>query len=142
MATEQLVGAIKSETVKSAIAAKLISSFTSPTIYKEKVLGGIIKPCFFILTVDLEQKQLMRNNYNRTYQMNVRYHPEEDDEQSYEHLTSVGTKLMTALQHIDLPMFLGNYDVVTGKPIEEVLPVKGTQINFRITDSVLLFFVT
>ena len=69
------------ESIKSAISLKIKSNFaiTSgeppitiyPTIYKEQMVQGMDKPSFFIWQMDVEQEKLMRNNYERVYQMNV-----------------------------------------------------------------------
>ena len=131
---------ITSESVKSAIAAQIISEYTDPTINKEKIMGSISKPCFFIMLNDIKQTQKMNGRYEWAYHMNVRYHSTETDLTTYENLTSVGTTLMQLLQYIELPVFIGIDE--EGDPVENDIPVRGTQINFRITDSVLLFFVT
>ena len=70
-----MVGEITGESIKSAIALKIKSGFaiTSgsppitiyPNIYKEKIVQGMEKPCFFIWVMDISQEKLMRNNYMR-----------------------------------------------------------------------------
>lgn len=144
-------GQITGETVKSAISLKIRSAFattsgtppvtTYPTIYKEKVVQGMIRPCFFVWTMDVEQEKLMRNNYERVYQMNVRYHPEEKDPKTYETLADIGNKLLDYLTTINVPIFLGRYDG-QGNPIEDSKPVTGMQMSYEITEDVLQMFVT
>lgn len=145
------VGQIIGETVKSAISLKIQSAFattsgtppvtTYPTIYKEKVVQGMIKPCFFVWTMDVEQEKLMRNNYERVYQMNVRYHPEDNDLKCYQTLTDIGNKLLEYLTQIEVPIFLGRYDT-EGEPIEDMKPIRGSQMSFEIVDDVLQVFAT
>jgi len=145
------VGQITGETVKSAISLKIRSAFatssgtppvtTYPTIYKEKVVQGMIKPCFFVWAMDVEQEKLMRNNYERVYQMNVRYHPEDNDLKRYQVLADIGNKLLEYLTQIEVPIFLGRYDN-EGEPIEDMKPIRGSQMSFKIVDDVLQVFVT
>ncbi len=147
MAAGQIIG----ETIKSAISLKIRSAFattsgtppviTYPTIYKEKVVQGMIKPCFFVWTMDVEQEKLMRNNYERVYQMNVRYHPEDNDLKCYQTLADIGNKLLEYLTQIEVPIFLGRYDT-EGEPIEDMKSIRGSQMSFNIVDDVLQVFVT
>lgn len=146
-----MVGEITGESIKSAIALKLRSSFAItngmpsitiyPNIYKEKVVQGMKKPCFFIWVMDVSQEKLMRNNYTRDYQMNIRYHLEEKDSKTYETLSDIGNKLLDKLTLIDVPIFLGRYDS-DGEPIEDKKPVRGIQMSFEIKEDVLQFYVT
>ena len=142
-----MVGEITGESIKSAISLKLKNSFAntddSPpiTIYKEKIVQGMKKPCFFVWVMDVEQEKLMRNNYERVYQINIRYHPEENDTKTYETLSDIGNKLLDKLTTIDVPIFLGRYGV-GGEPIEDKKPVRGTQMSFEIKEDVLQFYVT
>lgn len=142
-----MIGEITGESIKSAIALKLKSSFAntngSPpiTIYKEQIVQGFKKPCFFVWVMDVSQEKLMRNNYERVYQMNVRYHPEEKDTKTYETLSDIGNKLLEYLTQIEVPIFLGRYDN-EGEPIEDMKPIRGSQMSFKIVDDVLQVFVT
>lgn len=146
-----MVGEITGESIKSAIALKIRSSFAVttgeppitiyPTIYKEKVVQDMKKPCFFIWVMDVSQEKLMRNNYERLYQMNIRYHPEEKDPKTYETLADIGNKLLDYLTTIDVPIFLGRYDG-EGNPIEDSKPITGRQMNYEIKEDVLQMFVT
>ena len=142
-----MVGEITGESIKSAIALKIKSSFAntngSPpiTIYKEKIVQGMKKPCFFVWVMDVSQEKIMRNVYTRDYQMNIRYHPEEKDTKTYEILSDIGNKLLGILTTIDVPIFLGRYGT-DGEPIEDKKPVRGIQMSFEIKEDVLQFYVT
>ena len=146
-----MAGEIVGESIKSAISLKIRSSFaiTSgeppitiyPTIYKEQMVQGMDKPSFFIWQMDVEQEKLMRNNYERVYQMNVRYHPEDNDLKRYQTLADIGNKLLEYLTQIEVPIFLGRYDT-EGEPIEDMKPIRGSQMSFKIVDDVLQVFVT
>lgn len=146
-----MVGEITGESIKSAIALKIKSSFAVttgeppitiyPTIYKEKVVQDMKKPCFFVWVMDVSQEKLMRNNYTRDYQMNIRYHPEEKDPITYEVLADAGNKLLEHLARLQVPIFAGRLDL-EGEQVEEMRPVFGKQMSFIITDDVLQVFVT
>lgn len=147
-----MVGEIKGESIKSAIALKLRSGFAYtdndtppsivyPNIYKEKIVQGMKKPAFFIWVMEVSQEKKLGNNYERFYQMNIRYHPKEDDTTTYETLADIGNKLMEVLLTIDVPIDLGEKDL-EGRPVEGLKPVRGSQMDFTIQDDVLQFFVT
>lgn len=137
-------GQIVGETVKSAIALKIRSAFavTSgtppvtiyPTIYKEKVVQGMTKPCFFVWTMDVTPLKRMNNRYEFTHQMNVRYEPADTDETPYETCMSVALALTEALDTIDVPIAING--------VETEKQVRGKELSFNITDGVLQFFVS
>ena len=146
-----MVGEITGESIKSAISLKINGNFAIttgsppvtlyPNIYKEQIIQGMEKPCFFIWQMDVSQERLRLNHYERVYQMNIRYHPKDDDLKKYETLSDIGNKLLEYLSTIDVPIFLGQYDV-EGNPIEDKKPVRGTQMSFKINENVLQVFVT
>lgn len=127
-----MAGEITGESIKSAIALKLKSSFattteTSPlTIYKEKMVQNMKKPCFFIWPIDVAAKKLMRNNYEITSQMLIKFFPKEDDVHAYMTAHQVGIELLEYLAEIEL----------------NEKPVAGKQMSFKIIDDVLQMFVT
>ena len=137
-------GEIVGETVKSALSLTIRSAFavTSgtppttvyPTIYKEKIIQGMSKPCFFIWVMEVDSEKRMNNNYDLTFQMNVRYHPADDDEAAYETLMGIGLKLTEVLSLVDMPIS------VNGTAVNK--KVKGTQTSYNITDGVLQFYTT
>lgn len=146
-----MAGEIMGESIKSAIALKIKSSFavtsgtppitTYPIIYKEQIVQGMEKPSFFIWQMNVDQEKQMLNNFNRVYQMNIRYHPVDDDLNQYQTLADAGHKLLEYLTEIEVPIFLGKYDN-ENKPVEEKKPIRGSQMSFTITDGVLQVFVT
>lgn len=132
-------GEITGETIKSAISLKIANSIVTKEpnirIYKEKIIQNFKTPCFFIWTLDISHEKQMRNCYNRTYQMNIRFHLDNDFSQKYQELNSIGNLLMDILRTIDVPVSVKN-----GK--EETRPVFGRQMSFKIDDGVLQMFVT
>ena len=82
----------------------------------------------------MKVEKRMNNNYDLTFQMNVRYHPDDKDESSYETLMAVGLKLTEVLSAVFMPISI--------KGIAANKKVKGTQTSYNITDNVLQFYTT
>lgn len=146
-----MVGKMMGESIKSAISLKIKSNFSitsenpqfimHPIIYKEQIVQGMEKPSFFIWQMDVAQEKLMRNNYKRLYQMNVRYHPESNNLNQYEVLADIGNRLLESLATIEVPIFLGRYDT-DGEQMADLKSVRGSQMSFRIVDGILQVFVS
>lgn len=135
------IGEVTSETVKSAVSLAIKEAFTIagtppiyPKIYKEKIIQGMVKPCFFIWLTNVECNKLMLNNYNLVYSVNVRYHPEDNDDLTYEHLVNIGQTLNEVLDRIEIATD------VNGSEFK--LKVLGTQASYSIVDGILQYFVT
>lgn len=131
---------ITGETIKSAMALKIKQNITlddgsSIRIYKETTRQGLIKPCFFIWTLDVDQTKLMNNNYLRVYQMNVRFHAQDDIDNLYEKLCELGDKLLYVLSKIYVPIRVDEQTVVDK-------PVIGKQMSFSVVEDVLQVYVT
>ncbi len=145
-----MLGQITGESIKSAISLRLRNKYavsndqtktvTYPTIYKEKMVENMVKPCFFIWTMDVSQEKELRNNYTRAYQMNIRYHPVDKDGRCYENLCEKGNELLDYLSQISLPIIVG-YDANDNAIVDDK-PIYGTQMSFTITDDVLQVYVT
>lgn len=139
-----MAGEITGETIKSAIAIKVHNTFavtngtppitTYPTIYKEKIIQDMNKPCFFIWIMEGGSEKRMNDNYDLTYQMNIRYHPKDHDEKAYENLSHIAIDLVEALSSIEVPILVNDI------PVDK--KVRGTQITYEIVDGVLQFYVT
>lgn len=137
-----MIGQITGETIKSAVAKCIVQNFTvdsvPPKVYKEQIVQGFTKPAFFIWIIDLAQSPLLGNRLEQTYQMNVRYHIDEKDNNKYQKLSHIGIQLLEALRTINVPIGV----MQAGELVEINKPVRGRQMNFQITDDVLQVFVT
>lgn len=138
-----MAGAITGEIIKSAIARRLSASFNtdgkSYKIYKERIVQGMERPCFFIWTINVEQNKVGRGTYERHYMMQVRHHLPETEASDFEELCEIGTKLLQALNIIDVPILVRNDEEL----VETMLPVFGKKQEFKIDDDdVLLAYVT
>lgn len=133
---------ITGETIKSPIALKIREHFkqvdgeviTYPSIYKEQTVKDFDKPSFFIWTMDVNWDKVGKNRYEGLYQMNVRFHPEDEDENKYETLCRIGTELCDCLETINVP-------ISTDGENEIILPVRGTDMEYKILDDILQFYV-
>lgn len=130
-------GQITGELIKSAIAKQIKASHDAK-IYKEQIVQNFSRPCFFIWTITVEQRQLTRQLFERIYMMEVRYHAQEEDARLYETLCEIGNKLAFELKSIDVPILVRGE---SEELIEQLLPVKGTEIEFKVSDDVLIFNV-
>jgi len=115
---------IDGETVKSAISMKLAESFPDLTIYKEKVVQGMQKPCFFIWQLNVNCTQELRNRYNMLFNMIVRYHPQENIPDTYSKCADIGIRCIDHLSTIQV----------------ENRPLQATSIRFEIVDDVLFVY--
>lgn len=135
-----MLGAVTGEIIKSAIARNIAKNIklegsTPFKIYKEKTVQSFHKPSFFIWVLDVSQEKLMNNNYQRDYQMNIRFHTVDDNPKEYEVLSDVGNQLLCSLALLNVPILDTN-------KVEVTKPVKGKQMSFNIVDGVLQFYVT
>lgn len=138
-------GSITGEIIKSAIArnirGNIILQNNEPfKIYKEKTVQSFNKPSFFIWVMDVSQRKLMRNNYERDYQMNIRFHTTDDNPKENEVLSDVGNKLLFSLAELNVPIL--DINDTTNETVEQNKPIKGKQMSFNIVDGVLQVFVT
>lgn len=137
------VGEIKGESVKSAIALKIKAAFTTgstpnfvyPTIYKEQVPQGLVKPYFFIWLINLGSRKGLGNQYWLTYQMKVEYETADNDLSQYENVAAVGLKLLESLRTINVPISLNG-------TTETTIPAKGSDLSWQIVEGVMQFFAT
>lgn len=139
-----MLGEITGEMIKSAMARNITQNITLKNktaykIYKEKTVQGFSKPSFFIWTMDVDQTKLMRNNYERNYMMNVRYHTKDDAPKQYEELNELGNKLLWTLSTLNVPIVVLDE---TNKEIQVDKPIKGKQMSFNIVEDVLQVYVT
>ena len=131
---------ITGETIKSAMALNIKQNITLDDgsnfrIYKETTVQGLKKPCFFIWTLDVGQTKQMGNNYERVYQMNIRFHAQDDVDNLYERLCELGNKLLCSLARIYVPINIDEQTVVNK-------PVIGKQMSFNVVEDVLQVYVT
>lgn len=140
--------ALTGETVKSAVVKAIISGFSviedeqtiKPTVYKEFVSQGFKKPSFFVKLVNVTQESYRIGQSKRAYAINVRYHSEKESG-LYEELSRIGNALICVLRAVEIPIWLGALDS-NKEPIEANLDVLGYDLEYRIEEGVLQFYVT
>ncbi|MCL2547907.1 MAG: hypothetical protein FWE76_01930 [Symbiobacteriaceae bacterium] len=115
-----------------AICQELVSFYPEVTIYTERVLQGMVKPCFSVILVEAAQNQIIGNRYRADWLVVVRYFPEEDGTRSsYQELRDIAQKLFAVLDVVSY--------VEEGK---ETDIYAGMRMNYIIEDNVLQFMVT
>lgn len=138
------IGEISGETIKSAMSLAIKNAFaitsgtpavtTYPKIYKEKIVQNFKTPCFFVWLVDVSLDKQFGNNYDITYQTNIRFHDVEDNATSYEKLNAIGIKLLEVFKELYLPINVNGASV--NKKIYSNLA------SYNIAEDVLQFYVT
>lgn len=140
-----MAGEIVGESIKSAIAQKLIQAFTlngvPPIVFKEQIVEGFVTPSFFIEQLDVSQTRILNNIHSRIYQMIVRYHATEDNPDEKVELAGVGNTLLEALLRINVPLIVGT-NPESGEPVVENRPVGGRNLNFTIQEGFVQCYVT
>jgi len=132
--------AVTGEVIKSALSLKILETFPTIPVYKEKIPQGFITPSFFINALDTSQEEVGKNIYEQTYLMNVRYVPQDGLSNTYEVLSGIGNTLMDILSSIDVDIYLGSY--VEGLPVLGKKQVLGELLSYKNQDEVLQFFGT
>lgn len=147
-----MFGEVKGEKIKSAISNKLYqtfkiedvnkpSTFICDTIYKDKTPQLVVRPAFFIHILDVQLEKRMFNQFDKMYNLVVRYELAEYDIQNYHKLNEIGAQLFTALKQIELEIpafYLDEHQ----KKHKATLPIRGTRMEYTIQDNILHFFVT
>lgn len=145
-----MVGEIVGESIKSAIAKRIRTAFqvtsgtppvtTYPTVYKEEIPEGFVRPSFFIETVEVNQRRIIREVYERTYLMNIRHHAAIGPKTN-EDLELIANKLLEEMATIEVPIFNGVYDE-HDVPVASLLPVRGFDSNYNIRENVLQVYIS
>lgn len=96
--------ALTGEDVLSGIAVKLSSLPKTDIIkiYKNKPLQGMVKPCAFLHQIDYAQTSEMRNRANRDYLVDIRVHPDEDEQVIQSWGAKLAEKVISAVSTIDV----------------------------------------
>ena len=111
--------------IRSMISSAIGAAFPDAIIYKEQA-SQIERPAFYIGEIKVSQDKSIGNRYYRYHSLVVRYFPVEDNLTDYEDLSDVADKLYSSLEYLA-------YDGWRGR---------GIQMNHRIEDNVLQFYLT
>lgn len=94
-------------------------------IHMEEIKQGLNEPCFFILCINNTHKLFLGNRYFMQNPFVIQYFPESDDIQS--ECNAVAERMLWCLEYITIN--------------SEEKPIRGTKMNYEVTDGVLNFFV-
>lgn len=114
--------------VVSQVSEILYARFSDriPNIYKDTPVQNVVKPYFFIHTLETTQNREMRNRARRSYFLDVRAHPLDDIENKKSWCNMIGHELLEILDEIK----------IAG------MAVKPQEMRFEVVNDVLHFFVT
>lgn len=110
--------------IQSSVVTQLNKIFPEAEFYMDDIGQDFTEPCFFILAVSSEQKQVIKDRYYRQYAFDIQYFPQ-DTGAPAEEISEVEAVLWTALEYVELQDGL----------------VRGTQMRTQIIDGILHFFV-
>lgn len=111
--------------ITTAISQRLNDVFNQAyEVHIDKLPQGFKEPCFFILTLQANQKQIVGDRYFRAHSFDIHYYPQVIESPARE-LNEVADRLWMTLEYINL---------VDG-------PICGTDMRCTIEDDVLHFFV-
>lgn len=123
-----------------SISIKLNQKFGSGyKVYTEPVLQGLDEPCFFIVPLELNEKQVVGKRYFRQHPFDIHYFPSSTDNGKVECL-GVAEQLLGELEEVKV------YDVVIDEQTEqevavEIALIRGRNMKWEVVDGVLHFFV-
>jgi len=107
-----------------SIAIKLNQEFgDGVAIHKEQVKQGLKEPCFFIMLLTSNQKQVIGKRYFREHPLDIHYFPSTKDKNT--EILDVVDRLNDALEYITMGGDL----------------VRGTKMYHEVVNDVLHFFV-
>lgn len=114
--------------VRSQVSEKLYARFSDriPNIFTDTPVQGLVKPCFFIHSLETNQNREMRNRARRSYFLDIRAHPPDDIENKKSWCAMIGDELFEILDEIK----------IAG------MAVKTQEMRFEVVEDVLHFFVT
>lgn len=109
--------------ILAAISQRLDDVFCME-IYIDQLPQGFEEPCFFILTLRSNQKQIVGDRYYREHSFDVHYFPKSQHCPARE-INEIADRLFMALEYVPLPDGLA----------------RGTDMRREVQDGVLHFFV-
>lgn len=107
------------------VSVALDAAFEGITMYSEGVKQDFQEPCFFILSLNPSQTQIVGPRYRREYPFDIHYFPRESQEKNQE-MNSTAENLLQVLEYITVD---GNL-------------IRGTRMNYEKVDGVLHFFIS
>ena len=111
--------------IMTAISQKIRSVFGNEyKIYYDEIKQGFKEPCFFIATLQGEQKQIIGNRYFREHFFDIHYFPKSACGITRE-VNEVVDKLLMVLEYISIDGDL----------------IRGTKMKHEVHDDVLHFFI-
>lgn len=112
--------------IRKAILRKINTFRDKDTkIYSESIEQGFQEPCFYIKEVNSSQNRELGNRYKREHLYDIHYFPNLNSSTKNTDMRAMAEVLYEQLEYIE----------VAGRPL------RGYDMNYRIVDGVLHFFV-
>ncbi|GFN35818.1 phage tail terminator family protein [Tepidimicrobium xylanilyticum] len=112
--------------IRKAILRKINTFRDKDTkIYSESIEQGFQEPCFYIKEVNSSQNRELGNRYKREHLYDIHYFPNPNSSTKNTDMRAMAEVLYEQLEYIE----------VAGRPL------RGYDMNYRIVDGVLHFFV-
>lgn len=89
--------------VVSSISQNIYNSFSREdiaNIYKDKPTQGMIKPCAFIHQIEASHTKEMRNRGSMTFNIDVRVHPKDGEQDIHSWGSRIGLRMTDALMGV------------------------------------------
>lgn len=121
--------------IRECLVEKTADGYIYPLIFADKIQQGAVEPFFVIEVIDIAQRNGMRNNYWRTYQMKIRYYEQEQNLSRITDLRVMGERFLGILDEIDVEYEKQDSKIYTR-------PLKAKKVDFQIIENVLVVFCT
>ena len=93
--------------ISKAVCRKLHSEYPNVTIYREHIVEGFIRPCFFVYTSNVTHGDEMHERFHQLYTIEVNYFPSRGNESAYCEIADLQGYLPILLNSIEVE--IGDY---------------------------------
>ena len=117
---------ITGETVTGAVVRVLVANFKNSKVYKEDQVQKLVRPCFFVKQITLQQEKQMNRRDRRTYRIRIQALPPSGEASPEVFCRDVGEAL------------LGLFRLL---PLSETESVFGRNMEYEVVNGELIFTV-
>lgn len=88
--------------IAKAVCRKLHAGYPNVAIYRERIVEGFTRPCFFVYTSEIQHNDGMHERFHQLYTIEVNYFPSRGDESAYCEIADLMAYLPILLNSIDV----------------------------------------
>lgn len=88
--------------IAKAVCKKLHAEYPNIPIYRERIVEGFSRPCFFVYTSDVAHEDEMHERFHQLYTIEINYFPGRGDESAYCEIADLKGYLPILLNSIDV----------------------------------------